>query len=45
MISWNLLRAPQAGLTIANTRAQLLPENAAELVFLHGAMHYFYGLV
>ena len=27
-----------AGLTIANARARLLPETAAELVFLHDAM-------
>jgi hypothetical protein len=28
----------QAGLTIANARARLLPEHAADLVFLHGAL-------
>jgi hypothetical protein len=45
MVSWNLLRGPQAGLTIANARDQLLPEKTAELMFLHGAMRFFYGLV
>ena len=30
-----------AGLTIANDRARLLPENAEELIFLHDAWHMF----
>ncbi len=30
-----------AGLTIANDRASLLPENAEELIFLHDAWHMF----
>jgi hypothetical protein len=29
----------QAGLTIANARARMLPDLADDLVFLHGAMH------
>jgi hypothetical protein len=33
-----------AGLTIANDRARMIPENAANLVFLHDAWNQQYGL-